>query len=533
MYQVIILNGDVETVIHYPSSDVNDPHINELPFSEGLSKVSSISFNIYKNNEGYDKILDLITRIVVKDVRDESVRFTGRIFSSSEEMDSSGKIYKKVICEGALGFLNDTKQRTNTFACPDVKTFLREILDIHNDKVDKYKRIEVGKVSVNGSVAHTCEFKTTLAEILEVREKIGGDISVRESKGVIYLDWEDNVKINSIDIKLGINMKSMIVDKDLTSFGSRIIPLGANNLTISSVNDGFDYIDDDKVKNHYGVIEKIVEYRDITDSSELKKECLKDLNKHTQVLYMLQCEALDLSYLSGYDNNKFKIGTNLHIVNDIMGVDDNYKIIGLDMDLFKPYNPRLYISNSEVKISETINDIRTSSIQNNGVYNNVQIGDSFGIRVVRSDGKVITTMNATEGISIENDSKKVFYVDGNGTLRAIEGIFDDITSNNMIANEMKTSNTDSYTILHDQYVEFYRKGRLIAQLGFEPDNSYPSLKLYNDYGGENGIGITGGGALEPIGPMDFDSPVNFYSTVNGGTIATQEWVLDNMSGPLQ
>jgi hypothetical protein len=108
-----------------------------------------------------------------------------------------------------------------------------------------------------------------------------------------------------------------------------------------------------------------------------------------------------------------------------MGVNDVYNITQIDMDLLKPYDPTLTISNKPTNLTDTINDLRKTSIQNNGVYNNVQIGSSYGIRVTRSDNKVITTMNATEGISIENDTKKVFSVDTNGNL-----VINDITANN-------------------------------------------------------------------------------------------------------
>ena len=533
MYQASLFNDDVETVINYPSPDQNDPHVNQLRLNESLSMVDTLEFNIYMNNPGYYKISDLITRVKVKDVRDDSIRFTGRVFVQSENMDSDGKTYKKITCEGALGFLNDTNQGSKTFATPNVKIFLEQILESHNIRVSPSKQIMVGNVDVEGSVAHTCEFKSTLSEILLVKDKIGGNVRVREVNDILYLDWLKTINDNSIDVNLGINMKDMMVSKDVSNFGTRIIPLGANNLSIESVNDGECYIEDSKSKAIYGVIEKIVEYRDITDPNILKQTCVSDLQKHTQPLCILECNAIDLSFISGNKAEQFRLDSNLHIINNIMGIDSNYKIIELNLDLLKPYNPRLTISNKQTKLSTTLNDLRRSSIQNNGVYNNVQIGDSFGIRAVRSDDKVITTLNATDGISIENENKKVFYVDSNGTLRAVEGIFDDITSNNMIANEMKTSNTDSYIIFHDQYAEFYKNGRLIAQLGFDPVNAYPSLKLYNDAGEENGISITGGAALGTLGPMDFDSPVNFYNTVNGGTIATQEWVLDNMSGPLQ
>lgn len=527
MYKVCIYNNDIETVIHYPTADQEAPHLDKLPLKEGLSLVDSLSFSIYINNPGYNQITELVTKIKVIDIRDNSVRFTGRILDAPEKMDAEGKFYKDVLCEGAMSYLNDSRQRVNTFVITNPTDFLIQILAIHNSKVDSDRQMQVGNVDVTGSVAYTCNFGTTLAEILAVKEDIGGDIRVREADGVLYLDWLQSFSENTIDITLGINMKDMVKDKDVTSFGTRIIPLGANNLTISSVNGGLDYIEDTNAVGIYGVIEKPVEYRDIEDAQELYDTCLADLSNYTQPLYLLEASALDLSYLSGNKAEQFILGVNLHIYNPVMAVDSIYKTVQLDLDLLKPYDPKLTIANAPIKLTTTINDLRKSSIQNNGVYNNVQIGDSFGIRAVRSDGKVITTVNATEGISIENQNKKVFYVDSNGVLRAIEGIFDDITANNMIANEMRTSNTSSYIVFHDQYAEFFKNGRLIMRLGFDPANAYPSVVFYNDAGQSNGFTISGSGELIPLGDVSFDSPVNFYSTakINGDSIATRNWVM--------
>ena len=116
MYQVSLFNSGVETVIHFPSSDQNDPHLNKLPLPEGLSVVDTISFSLYQNNPGYSKVFELTTIVKVKDVRDNTIRFTGRILDVSRKMDTDGNIYKDISCEGALSFLNDTKQRANTLA---------------------------------------------------------------------------------------------------------------------------------------------------------------------------------------------------------------------------------------------------------------------------------------------------------------------------------------------------------------------------------------------------------------------------------
>ena len=437
MYQVSLFNNGIETVIHFPSSDQNDPHLNKLPLTEGLSVVDTLSFSLYQNNPGYEKAFELTTIVKVRDVRDNTIRFTGRILDVSRKMDTDGNMYKDVSCEGALSFLNDTKQRSNSFATVDVQTFISQILNIHNSKVESYKQIVVGNVDVIGSVAHTCEFKTTLAELLAVKETIGGEIRIRESNGELYLDWLHSFSVNTVNIELGVNMKDMVTSKDLTSFGTRIIPLGANNLTIENVNNGLDYIEDIESKKVYGVIEKTVEYKDIDDPTTLMNTCLADISKYTQPSYSLTSTALDLSYLTGNKADQFILGTKLHLINPVMAIDDIYDVVQINLDLLTPYNPKLTISNNPATLNSTINNIRATTIQNNGVYNNVQIGNAFGIRAVRSDNKVTTTINATDGITIENDNKKVFSVDTDGNI-----VTNDITANDMKAN--KGTFTDIY-----------------------------------------------------------------------------------------
>ncbi|MBE6067772.1 MAG: hypothetical protein E7211_08780 [Clostridium lundense] len=417
MYQVSVLNNNVETIIHYPTADTEVPHLNKLDLKEGLSMVDSLSFSLYPNNQGYDKVFELTTKVKVIDLRDNSIRFIGRVLSIDEKMDSGGVFCKEILCEGGLSYLNDTKTRSETFL-GSTSDFISFLLNKHNAKVEDAKKIQVGNIDIIGSVAYTCDFKTTLADILAIKEKLGGDIRVRETNGFLYLDWLQSFSNNTIEVTLGLNMKEMIKHKDITSLGTRIIPLGANNLTIESINGGLDYIEDINAETVYGVLEKAVEYREITDPIELYNKALEDLPNHTQPLYLLESGALDLSFITGNKAEQFVLGDDLHIFNPIMAVDSVYKVVALDLDLLKPYDPKLTIANFPVKLTTAINDLRKSTVSNDGVYNGVQVGDSFGVRVASSDGKIVTTLNATEGISIENLIKnmKVFYVDTDGNI---------------------------------------------------------------------------------------------------------------------
>ena len=264
MFQAMIYNNDVETTIHYPSANKEDPHVDSLPLKEDTAGVGTLIFKLYPNNQGYNLIAEFKTYIKVKDLRDSTIRVSGRIIKIEEKMDIGGQIYKDVTCESALGFLNDTKERCSSYYGANGSSFLTQILNTHNNKVnDEHKKIYLGNCDINKDIAHTCDFKTALAEILQTVEDYGGYIRIREVNNKRYLDWVNQLETNVIEVDLGINMKEIVRSNNIIDIGTRIIPLGANNLTIESVNGGKDYIDDPEAISKYGIIEKTVEYSDI------------------------------------------------------------------------------------------------------------------------------------------------------------------------------------------------------------------------------------------------------------------------------
>ena len=528
MYELLHINNNVNTVVHYPSNNQNDPHLNKIDLAEELSSVGSLTYNIYPNNPGYANITELRTRVKALDVRDNSIKFVGRVLSISEKMESSGEIYKQVVCEDSLSYLNDTKQRGSTYTDQTATGFITQILNDHNSKVDDTRKIYPGNIDISGTVTHTNEYKSTLAELLAVVNEIGGYIRVRETNGLLYLDWLNSFANNTLSIELGINMKEMVREKDVTSFGSRIIPLGANNLTIESVNGGLDYIDDASAVNTYGVIEKTVEYTDIEDATELRNKCLTDLSNYTQPTYTLEVGALDLSFLTNNKANQFYLGVKLHIVNSYMGVDAEYSITKVKTDLLKPYDSTLTISNKST-LSSTINDIRSETIQNDGVYNNVQIGRTYGIRAVRNDQKVVTTINATDGISIENNKEKIFYVDLNGNLVAVNieakgGTFRNITvrtgnfTNIVVEDGLTIEDGDTSCEINSEGIMLTGPNGKEANIQILDDGQYSGTYIRDDLYVEDVLRVFGEGKFESKVMCYDDLEVEGDLYVNGGDL---------------
>lgn len=532
MYQVEFINNNAPIIVHYPSSRSDDPHLQGISLKETLSSFSTLDFTIFINNPGYNILTEFKTKVKVTNLKDKTVRFIGRVYSIKESMNESGLVSKQVSCEGAMAYLNDTLQRYNTYTATKASDMLNKILTFHNNHVESDKRIYVGRVDVTSQngFTHTCDFKNTYNELLEIRNNYGGELDVRlGNDGKLYMDWILTPAPNAVEVMLGVNMKNMIIDKDMSQMGTRIVPLGANNLTISSVNSGKDYIEDVDARNIYGIIEFPVSYSDIEDAKELFNTASKEYKKYTQPGYQLSVTALDLAHITGRDIETFTKGTLLHIVNPLFGVDDIYQITDLSMNLETYYAPTLTISNSAFSYIQTQTQSAVTSLKNNGVYNHVQIGDDYGIRCVRSDDKNVIEINALDGISISKEDDKVFFADTDGNLVVINvkaqgGEFDRITCTNGLT---ITDQSTQAIVNADGFKMIGQNGKL-CHIGIIDNEDEHGTYIYNSLYVEQNIRLSGAlYANMGIVAKDsciFEGEVWFDENINIGNKSLKEYI---------
>lgn len=532
MYQVEFINNNVATIVHYPSSRNDDPHLQGISLKESLSTFSTLDFTIFINNPGYSILTEFKTKVKVTNLKDKTVRFIGRVYSIKESMNESGLVSKQVNCEGAMAYLNDTLQRYNTYTATKASDMLNKVLTFHNNHVESDKRIYVGRVDVTSQngFTHTCDFKNTYNELLEIRNNYGGELDVRlGNDGKLYMDWILTPAPNAVEVMLGVNMKNMIIDKDMSQMGTRIIPLGANNLTISSVNSGKDYIEDTNARNIYGIIEFPVSYSDIDDAKTLFKTASKDYKKYTQPGYQLSVTALDLAHITGRDVETFTKGTLLHIVNPLFGVDDIYQITDLSMTLETYYAPTLTISNSTFSYIQTQTQSVATSLKNNGVYNHVQIGDDYGIRCVRSDDKNVIEINALEGISISKEGDKVLFADTDGNLVVINvkaqgGEFDKITC----TNGLTIADQATQAIVNADGFKMIGQNGKLCHIGIIDNEDEHGTYIYNSLYVEQNIRLSGvlyaNTGIIAKESCAFEDEVWFEGNVNIGNKSLKEYI---------
>ena len=247
--------------------------------------IDSFSFVIFPNNQGYNLLKDLKTLIEIKNIKTNEIKFKGRILIQTPDMSSSGLLSKSVICESELGYLMDSVQSYGEYHNITVRGFLELIIDNHNKQVSEDKHFTVGVVDVidnNDSLYRYLGYDKTLDTIKDkLIDKLGGELRVRYEDGIRYLDYVQAIGgKKDTEIVLAKNLVTIEQERDPSEIITRLTPLGAKledsdeRLTVASINNGLNYIDDEEAIAEFGIIGNTVTYDDVTVVENLLRRCV-------------------------------------------------------------------------------------------------------------------------------------------------------------------------------------------------------------------------------------------------------------------
>lgn len=365
MYQIKIFDGPSDwkgTVIHSPY--VNDKKA-ESKAHLVIEGVSDLDFTIKPNNPGWNKMTLLKSLVEFKNVRTGKVLFSGRVLQPKQSMNSDGMFSIQYICESKLAYLNDSNQRYRPAFNATIRNYLGVILDNHNAQVEPHKQFKLGNVTVtdpNDNIYRTIGYENTLATIKDkLTDRLGGYLVVREEVDGTYLDYLQEVgEVSKTKIKLRTNLKDLQKDIDPTEIITRLIPLGAKisdeegndeRLTIKSVNNGKDYIDNKALIEEFGIIEGVITLDDVNTPSTLKLrgEQFFDDQKAATVSYTIT--PLDLSTIdTNFD--EFVVGNWYYVVNEVLNINELLQIIELTIDVENPHLSKIVMGQKYRTLSQ-------------------------------------------------------------------------------------------------------------------------------------------------------------------------------------
>lgn len=383
MHTVTIKNGVEKTTIHSDNLD----HISGGKIVKAVNAVDSFTFTIYPDNAGYDKLKPLTTSITVTDDSTGKDVFIGRVLKCPDSMDEQGLICKSVTCEGRLGWLYDSVQPYAEYKMVGVRTVLASFISKHNAQVGDDKHISVGQVTVTAenNYTYSVNWVSTMDAISEqLVGKFGGEIQLRDQDGKVYIDYLEHIGHGTdTRIELAVNLKTVSREIDETSVITRLYPLGAKltdsekRLTIGTVNSSKDYIEDSALVAKYGVISGTQTWDDVTQASILKTKAMAFLKSANKAKKQYKITAVDLSTID-MNFEQFELGCWYRVVNPLMGIDEDLRIIGITINLDSPEQSELTFGDKFETMTGFMT-AKTKSLQtaiDNSEFRNRQVIDS-------------------------------------------------------------------------------------------------------------------------------------------------------------
>lgn len=432
MYEVKIINDGIETIINAVSISYEAPRITgQCKF--GINKIDSFSFNILPNNPGFNKIMPKTTLIEVTNCNE--IIFKGRVLLPVPKMDSNGLLSISVTCESELGYLHDTKQRYGEYHNITVKDFFELIINNHNKGVEDYKKFTVGNVTVtdnNDSLYRYLGYDSTFDTIKDkLIDRLGGELIIRYEDGIRYLDYlkESGTKRDT-EIILSKNLVSIEQERDPLNIITRLVVLGPKlqdteeRMTIAEINNGLDYIDDIEAIKLFGINEDTVIFDDVNVVENLLAKGEEYLKENNRIKKKHKIDALDLSII-GLNIDSFNVGDTYRVINPIMDIDEDLRVIEKTVDINSPQT-------SSLSIGDKFEDIKDYQIDN--------INTAKEVKSVKST--VQTTIATLSSVSVElNNTVEVLNSTNENVGNLSEVVQANVNATNAIANTISIINS--------------------------------------------------------------------------------------------
>lgn len=317
MYRVYVKNYDDEYPLHEPVDDMM--RIFSPVLTQEMGAAGTFSFQIHASHPNYNQLKVLESEIIVYD-NDEAI-FVGRMAKPATDFYGM----ESVTCEGDLVYLLDSQQRPYIYT-GSIIDFVNQMLDTHNGQVEARKQFLPGRITVVDSNNYirreNSDYSTTLEALRgKLVETHGGYLRARKEGDKRYLDYVyDYGGSNGQVIRFGENLLDLSQYRDATQIITCLIPRGADvditnpdgtpgtqEIDITSVNGGVDYITNDAAIEKYGRIWGTHKWEDVTLPENLLTKARAYLDEITQLPLTLQINAVDLSLIQ-VDMEQLRVG---------------------------------------------------------------------------------------------------------------------------------------------------------------------------------------------------------------------------------
>ena len=318
-------------------------------------------------------------KTIVTVYRGSNLVFRGRALYPADDFYGT----RTITCEGERCFLRDAIVRPYLWTT-DPATIFNELITLYNAQVDEFKQFVVGEVTVtdpNDYVRLEGEDAATVADVLDkLVERCGGYIVfTTNDEGKRVINWlVSSGGTSTQKIEFGENLLDYASSGENNELATRIIPYGAKDeetgkrVTIESVNDGLDYVQDDDVIAIRGLISAVVNWDDVTLPENLLTKAKAELDVRKLIVTTLTISAVDMSLLDK-DIDTFEVGESVHVLSTPHGVNSYFTLTERKYDLLDPGNDTVTMGKELITLTGAgVSDVRNMQTQLGQTASNIR-----------------------------------------------------------------------------------------------------------------------------------------------------------------
>jgi hypothetical protein len=315
-----------------------------LKVTSGLNKGGTAEIVMPPDHPAYSRFTSYKT--IVEIYRDKpSPLFRGRALYPADDAYNR----RTIVCEGEYCFFQDAVSRPYSYRGTPAEIFTL-VVGVYNSQVEPVKQFKVGTITVtdpNDYVTLDSENAESVMETVDkLKKRCGGYIifTTDPEDGLRVVNWYASLEYRSDQmIEFGENLLDFSRNGSNTNLLTAVLPYGAKDettgqrVTIESVNNGLDYIQDDEAVALRGFIIKPVYWDDVTKPANLLRKAKAYLEANRYIITALQLSALDLSYM---DKNidSYQVGDKIRVRSKPHNVDEDFLLTERTEDLLNPAN---------------------------------------------------------------------------------------------------------------------------------------------------------------------------------------------------
>lgn len=312
-------------------------------------------------------------RTVVEVYRNDALLFRGRSLHPTDDFYNS----RTITCEGERGFLQDGTMRPYVYQDGPAAIFT-DVMGLYNAQVEAFKQFVVGEITVtdpNNYIRLESDKAEQIADTIDkLVERVGGYIVfTTNDSGQRVINWlaelpyrsnqviefgenlldyarsDTNDELATVVIPYGAKVETVVETADPET-GETLTETTSEYVTIESVNDGLDFIQDYDAVALRGVISRPVYWDDVTEPANLLAKAQQYLAEHKLVITALELSAVDLSALDS-NIDTFQEGDQVRVRSKPHGVDEDFQLQVRHYNLLEPEKDTVTLGKEQKTLS--------------------------------------------------------------------------------------------------------------------------------------------------------------------------------------